>query len=393
MTGTGVVAAKLRVGSAPASLVLNAIRIGGPAMRDEITDRAGLSAATVNRQITALCSAGLVDERPELVDSRGVGRPKIPLTLDRDRYCVAGIHIGARRTALVIADLGGRTLYSHAVRTQEVCGDGGAAAVDRLCTQLAELAARFSGRRVLWAGAALGGAVDAETGVVDHPILHWRGQQLGRRLHEALGVPVSVAEHVQAMAAAELLLGGEVVPQEAGGSACGPNPRGAALFFYARETVGMAMIISGEVHQPIRGAGSIAGFPVEPGPLDASATAPLQSVIGTAALKAAAARLGTSDDAGVLADARARVLGEAVAAMRDVINPDSVIVAGEAFSAHPRGLAPIQAAFDAASRTPWPLEITPTRFGVHVPEAAPVAVALAAVYADPLAVVGSLATR
>ncbi|MFT3661056.1 MAG: ROK family transcriptional regulator [Gordonia sp. (in: high G+C Gram-positive bacteria)] len=380
MTGSGVVAARLRVGSAPASLVLNAIRVGGPSVREEITERAGLSAATVNRQITALCGAGLVDERPDLVEGRGVGRPRIPLTLDRDRFCVAGIHIGARRTALVIADLGGRTLYSHAVRTLELCDEGAAVAVERLCARLAELAGRFSGRRLLWAGAALGGAVDAETGVVDHPILRWRGEPLGRRLHETLGVPVSVSEHVQAMAAAELLLGGEVVPQR----------RGAALFFYARETVGMAMIIEDEVHQPIRGAGSIAALPVDPGPLDTAAIAPLQSVIGTAALKAAAARLGVNDDAGILADARARVLGEAVAVMRDVINPDSVIVAGAAFSAHPRGLAPIQAAFDAASTTPWPLEITPTRFGVHVPESAPVAVALAAVYADPLAVTAGI---
>lgn len=376
MTGSGVVAAKLRVGTGAASLVLNAIRVGGPAARDAVTAHTGLSPATVNRQITALAAAGLIEERPDLVDARGVGRPKLPLTLDRDRYCVAGIHIGARRTALVIADLGGRTLYSHAVTTQELSGVDADDAVERLAAQLAELAARFSGRRVLWAGAALGGAVDAETGVVDHPILHWHRQPLGERLHRALGVPVSVAEHVQAMAAAELLLGGEVVPH------------GAGLFFYARETVGMAMIIEDEVHQPTRGAGSIAALPVVPGPLDTAPVAALQSVIGTAALKAAGARLGTGADAPLLADARARVLGEAVAAMRDVINPDSVIVAGDAFSAHPRGLAPVQAAFDAASTTPWPLEIVPTRFGVHVPDAAPVAVALSAVYADPLAVVG-----
>ncbi|MEZ5210425.1 ROK family transcriptional regulator [Gordonia sp. (in: high G+C Gram-positive bacteria)] len=374
MTGSGVVAAKLRVGSAPASMVLNAIRVGGPAMRDEITVRTGLSPATVNRQITALAAAGLVDERPDLVDSRGVGRPKIPITLDRDRYCVAGIHIGARRTALVIADIGGRTLYSHAIATQDVCSGSAEAAVERLAAALAELVGRFSGRRVLWAGAALGGGVDAETGVVDHPILRWRSQPLGPRLHDALGVRVSVAEHVQAMAAAELLLGGEVVPH------------GAALFFYARETVGMAMIFEDEVHQPTRGAGSIASLPVAPGPLDTEPIAALQTVIGTAALKAAAARLGTGDDAQVLADARARVLGQAVAVMRDVVNPDSVIVAGEAFAAHPRGLAPVQAAFDAATSTGWPLEIVPTRFGVHVPEAAPVAVALSAVYADPVAV-------
>ena len=375
MSSAGVVAARLRVGSSPACLVLNAVRVGGPAVRDRITAGTGLSAATVNRQINALVDAGLIDERPELVDGGGVGRPKIPLTLDRDQYCVAGMHIGARRTALVIADLGGRTLYSHAVRTQEFAGVAPEEALDRLCDQLAELAARFSGRRVLWGGAALGGAVDTETGVIDHPILHWKNLPLGQRLHQALGVPVSVAEHVQAMAAAEVLLGGQMVSDD------------TVLFFYARETVGMSLIIAGEVFQPARGAGTIASLPVAPGPLDTEPIAPLQTVIGTAALKAAAARLGCNDSAGVLADARARVLGEAVASLRDVLNPDSVIVAGDAFAAHPQGLAPVQAAFDAASTTGWPLEIRPTRYGVHVPETAPIAVALSAVYADPLGVV------
>ncbi|MFC0316637.1 ROK family protein [Gordonia phosphorivorans] len=377
MSGSGVVAAQLRVGTAPSSLVLNAVRMGGPSVRDQVAARTGLSVATVNRQVVALAATGLVNERPDLHEGRGVGRPKVPITLDRDRFCVAGMHVGARRTTLVIADLGGRTLYSHAIATQDLAGVSADAAVERLCEQLAELAARFSGRRLLWVGAALGGAVDPETGVVDHPILGWRDQKLGPTLYAALGVPVSVSEHVQAMAAAELLLGGEVVPH------------GAALFFYARETVGMAMIINDQVHQPTRGAGSIAALPVVPGPLHSEPVAPLQSVIGSAALKAAAERRGTAPDDRALVDARAGALGQAVAAMRDVINPDSIIVAGQAFTDHPRGLAPVQARFDAATTTHWPLEIAPTRFGLHVTEAAPVAVALAAVYADPLTVVGA----
>ncbi|KJR07366.1 hypothetical protein ACN95_04985 [Gordonia sihwensis] len=371
-----MVAAPLRFGSGPAAAVLNAVRISAPATRDRLVADTGLSAATVNRQVNALLEAGLVIERPDLLGHSGVGRPKLPLTLDPDRFCVAGMHIGARRTALVIADVGGRTLYSHAIRTKELANADAASAVDRLCELLAELAGRFSGRRVLWAGAALGGVVDDATGLVDHTILRWHRQPLGERLHAALGVPVSVAEHVQAMAAAELLLASTV------------QRSGSSLFFYARETVGMALIIDGEVHQPAHGAGTIAGLRVEPGVLAVEPVAPLQSVIGTAAVKAAAARLDVDESAGVVADDRARVLGEAVAMMRDVLNPDAITVAGDAFSAHPHGLAPVQAAFDAASLLPRPLEIVPTCFGVHVPEAAAVAVALSAVYADPLGVVG-----
>ena len=375
MTNGGVVPAPLHFGTGPAAAVLNAIRVGSPATRDRLVADTKLSAATVNRQVNALLDAGLVVERPDLLNHGGVGRPKLPLTLDRDRYCVAGMHVGARRTELVIADIGGRTLYSHAIRTKELTSADADTAVARLCDLLRELADRFSGRRVLWGGAAIGGVVDDATGVVDHPILRWERQPLGQRLHAALEVPVSVSEHVQAMAAAELLLSSTV------------ERTGSSLFFYARETVGMAMIIDGEVHQPARGAGTIAGLPVRPGNLDVEPVATLQSVIGTAATKAAAARLGVEPSAGVVADDRARILGEAVAMMRDVLNPDEVVVAGDAFSSHQHGLEPIQAAFDAATRLPRPLEVVPTCFGVQVPEAGAVAVALSAVYADPLGVV------
>lgn len=378
MTSSGVVPPCLRSGSGATAAVFEAIRTAGPITRDQVVALTGLSPATAGRQITALLDAGLADERPELTDGRGVGRPKIPLTLDRDRYCVAAMHVGAQRTTLAIADVSGRTLYSHAIATTEFAGADPEVAIGRLCDQLRELADRFSGRRVLWGGAALGGRVDAATGVVDHPILGWHRQDLGPRLQFSLQVPVSIAEHVQAMAAAELLMSGA--------------DRGAAgrtgLFFYARETVGMALTIDGQVHQPLSGAGSIAALPTEPGVLSEDTVAPLQSVIGSAAARAAAERLGSDEDAGVIFDARARVLGAAVAMLRDVINPDEIIVAGAAFSAHPRGLAPVQAAFDATTTLARPLEISPTRFGVHITETAGIAVALSALYTDPLAVVG-----
>ena len=62
-----------------------------------------------------------------------------------------------------------------------------------------------------------------------------------------------------------------------------------------------------------------------------------------------------------------------------------VVVAGDAFAAHPHGLAPVQAAFDAASKTDWPMELTPSLFGVTVPEGAAIVVALSVIYADPVA--------
>ncbi|MCH5645235.1 MULTISPECIES: ROK family transcriptional regulator [unclassified Gordonia (in: high G+C Gram-positive bacteria)] len=371
----GVVPATLQVTSAAAAAVLHAIRVGGPVTRDHITSTTGLSAATVNRQVHALAAHGLVVERPDLIDPGAIGRPKNPLTIDRDKLCVAGMHVGARRTVLAIADLGGRTLYSHAVLTPS--GDP-RAAVAQLCGLLAELAGRFSGRRLLWAGVAIGGAVDIETGVVSHPVLGWRQQALGATLADALGVPVSVCEHVEAMAAAELLL---TYPRAEAGS---------GLFFYARETAGMAMTLDGRVHVPERGAGTIAHLPVHaPVLVGGDGAGRLQDVIGDEAAESAAGRLGVQSDDPAILDERARVLGRAVAMIRDVINPDSIVVSGDAFAAHPAGLAPVQAAFDDATSIGWPLEISPSRFGVRVQEASAIVVALSVIYADPVVAVAS----
>lgn len=363
-----VVPARLRVSSIPAASVLHAIRVGAPVTRDAIVAVTGLSPATINRQIAALSELGFVTERRDLVPHGGIGRPKSPLTLDRDRLCVAGMHIGARRTLLAIADLGGRTLYSHAVRTPSGAPEP---AVRALCAQLRELADRFSGRRLLWGGVALGGRVDACSGVVDHPILRWHRVPLGAMLSAALAVPVSVCEHVQAMAAAELLLTSARAEVDSG------------LFIYARETTGMAVTVDGRVVVPSRGAGTIAHLPVD-APVLGPGASTLQEVIGVAAAQRAADRLGISTSAAAIVDERARILGTVVARFRDALNPDSVIVAGDAFAAHPQGLAPVQAAFDAASHAGWPLEITPSRFGFSVQESAAVVVALSVLYADPV---------
>lgn len=366
-----VVPATLQVTSSPAAAVLHGVRVGGPVTRDHLVSTTGLSAATVNRQVHALTALGLVIERPDLVDAGAIGRPKTPLTLDRDKLCVAGMHIGARRTQLAISDLGGRALHSHAVRTPDGPADD---AVADLCEQLADLAARFSGRRLLWGGVATGGAVDAETGVVDHPVLGWQRTRIGATLAARLDVPVSVCEHVEAMAAAELLL---------------THPRadeGSGLFFYARETAGMALTIDGRVHVPDRGAGTIAGLPVD-APVLAGGRARLQQVIGDEPALRAGYRLGIASGSSTIVDERARVLGESVALLRDVLNPDHIVVAGDAFAAHPDGLAPVQAAFDARTALRWPLEISPSRFGVRVQESAAIVVALSVIYADPVAAV------
>ncbi len=96
---------------------------------------------------------------------------------------------------------------------------------------------------------------------------------------EALELPVSVASHVDAMAAAELLLGMRRF---------GPNSS-TSLYVYARETVGYALMIDGRVHSPASGPGTITNLPAHSELLGGSGL--LESTVSDEAVLAAARRL------------------------------------------------------------------------------------------------------
>ncbi|MBV8860695.1 MAG: ROK family protein, partial [Mycobacterium sp.] len=94
------------------------------------------------------------------------------------------------------------------------------------------------------------------------------------------------------------------------------------------------------------------------------------------------ARNGNQQAKDLLAE-RARVLGEAVALLRDLLNPDDLVVGGQAFTEYPEGMEHLEAAFAARSVLP-PRDIRVTAFGNRVQEAGAGIVSLAGLYADPL---------
>jgi predicted NBD/HSP70 family sugar kinase len=261
---------------------------------------------------------------------------------------------------------------------------------------------RWHRRRPLWVGVAAGGVVDSATGHLDHARLGWTDAPVGPVLAEALGLPVSLASHVDAMAGAELLLGARRLsaPTESN-VAAGAAPT-TSLYVYARETVGYALSIGGRVHSPTSGPGTIAALPAQSQLL--GGTGQLESTVSDEAVLTAARKLRivpadgpSSTIAGVLRSARqgnqpaiellgerARVLGEAVALLRDMLNPDDLVVGGQAFTEYPEGMAQVGAAY-AQRSVLAPRDIRLTSFGNRVQEAGAGVVSLGGLYADPIA--------
>ncbi|ULN73452.1 ROK family transcriptional regulator [Mycolicibacterium smegmatis] len=395
-----IVAPSLKVPDAAAASVFNAVRLRGPIARDVIAQHTSLSIATVNRQVTALLEAGVLRERADLAVSGAIGRPRVPVEVNHEPYLTLGVHIGAKTTAIVATDLLGRTL--DVVETPTPTGTQ-AAALATLASSARRYLSRWHRRRPLWVGVAAGGVVDSATGYLDHPRLGWADAPVGPVLAEALGLPVSMASHVDAMAGAELLLSGRRAENAGGASR-------TSLYVYARETVGYALSIDGRVHSPASGPGTIAGLPARSELL--GGTGQLESTVSDEAVLNAARRLrivpaegpastlpavlraargGNEKAVELLAD-RARVLGEAVALLRDMLNPDELVVGGQAFTEYPEGMEAVEAAFAERSML-GPRDIRLTAFGNRVQEAGAGVVSLGGLYADPIGAMRRAQTR
>ncbi|ABK71558.1 ROK family transcriptional regulator [Mycolicibacterium smegmatis] len=393
-------APSLKVPDAAAASVFNAVRLRGPIARDVIAQHTSLSIATVNRQVTALLEAGVLRERADLAVSGAIGRPRVPVEVNHEPYLTLGVHIGAKTTAIVATDLLGRTL--DVVETPTPTGTQ-AAALATLASSARRYLSRWHRRRPLWVGVAAGGVVDSATGYLDHPRLGWADAPVGPVLAEALGLPVSMASHVDAMAGAELLLSGRRAENAGGASR-------TSLYVYARETVGYALSIDGRVHSPASGPGTIAGLPARSELL--GGTGQLESTVSDEAVLNAARRLrivpaegpastlpavlraargGNEKAVELLAD-RARVLGEAVALLRDMLNPDELVVGGQAFTEYPEGMEAVEAAFAERSML-GPRDIRLTAFGNRVQEAGAGVVSLGGLYADPIGAMRRAQTR
>lgn len=375
--------ASLQLSTKAAALVLRTARVSGPVFRDDAAALTGLSISTVNRQVSALLKAGLIRERADLTPPGAVGRPRVPFEINTGDFLTVGIHIGFAATSITTHDLQHRVVGAINIPTPQ------GATPDEVVTAVGHSARRFAdrwvGKRLLWAGVAMGGRVSGK-GVVDHPRLGWEGVRVGELIAQTLNLPVSVASHVEAMAAAELVV----------------NPadtRANFLYFYAREMAGIAFSVDGTVHTPAAGPPTIGHFPTgQTRLLDPENTGRLEDAVGDSGVLRAAAAAGVDVDSleglrnaartgntaahEILAE-RAEVLGRTVALISDIFNPDHVVLGGQAFTDYPEALPVVSKALRATSVI-TNRDVRVARSAITVQQKAAGAVALDAIYADPL---------
>ncbi|WP_330177427.1 ROK family protein [Streptomyces sp. NBC_01498] len=363
--------------------VLTAVLDHGPVARSTVARLTGLSPASVTGHTARLLAEGLLRESPETAGPRGLGRPHIPVDIDTGRHLVAGAHIAVTHSTLSLMDLRGR-IVAEDRRPHPDGRPRPGQVLDSLAGRLPRLlAAHSGGRSVLALGVATGHRVDPATGtILLHPHLGWRDVAVRDHLAAATGLPVHVDSHARALARAEQLLGRA-------------SAHGSAVLLFVGAVVDAAFATAGEVHAgPRNGAGSVAHLPV-------GGDGGLASEVSEQAMVRLAAEQGFpvpsftvllehalagEPRALELFRRRARVIGRAVALLLDMFDPEVLVVVEPGTGLLPHCLADLRAEVAARSLVCDDPEqaVVASSFTGRVLSTAGAAVALGALYADPL---------
>ncbi len=313
--------------------VLELIRTGRAVTRGEVLEVTGLSRMTVAGRVDALLEAGYVVENG--TDRVRGGRPSRRLEFNTARAHVLAATVDTTHTTVALTDLAGRV--EGDTRIEVAVADG----PDRTLAAIAESARRLLERtgvpaeRVSGLGISVPGPVDPDTGRPSQPPIMpgWDAYPVPEHLHDALGVPVLVANDADAAALGEQ-------------RSAYPGSR-SLCFLKVSSGIGSGIVIAGQVYRGTDGgAGDIGhvkiaghGDPV----CQCGAHGCLAAVASGGAVARALTELGKpavsgSDvgaylaagdgDAARLTQAAGRVIGEVVAGVVSLLNPAQVVVGG-----------------------------------------------------------------
>lgn len=318
--------------------VLDLIRSGRASTRGEVLDITGLSRMTVAGRIDALLDAGFLIENG--TDRPTAGRPSRRLQFNVARASLLAVTVDTTHTTVALTDLAGR--ITDEARIDVAVADG----PDATLSAILDCARRLLARAGIGAdglsgfGISVPGPVDPDTGRPSQPPIMpgWDAYPIPEHLHDALEVPVLVANDADAAA-----LGEQRSAHPASRSLC---------FLKVSSGIGTGIVIDGQVYRGTDGGAGDIGHVKLAGHDDlvcqCGAHGCLAAVASGRAIARTLADLGkpavsASDVAGYLAagDADAirltreagRVIGEVVAMVVSLLNPGEVVVGGSLASA------------------------------------------------------------
>ncbi|APT91625.1 Crp/Fnr family transcriptional regulator [Corynebacterium phocae] len=286
----------------PAAKCLHLTRLSSVITRAELVEATGLSQPTITRAVTALIGAGLLAERTDLTQSRGRGRPIIPVKIGDNDWMLAGLAVGTTATYIALYDNRGRIIAEEDVPTP-VASLSEDDFIEHLMAGVHRLSTG-SDRKLVSVGVATSGSVSPE-GLVHAPNLGWDNMDIAQRLRYQFDVPVTVSAAVPA------ILGSET-------QTASLDNTPTVMVLFADDSLGAALSNDEGVHT--------LALP------SLNGQAPENTLVTTAINK----QISKGSNSREVLTHRAQDLGKLAAKLIEAHRPDTLVIAGGAFYDDPQ---------------------------------------------------------
>ncbi len=186
--------------ASPAALCLQLIRLKQPVTRTFLVDHLQHSQPTITRAVLALIRNQLIRERPDKIVTTGPGRPKVPLEMAPTPWALVGMAIGTNSTYLGVYGTRGQLL-----REQFVEINPAELTISSFINELLpQINSMVSDSKLPLAslGISTSGIVD-EQQLITAANLGWDHADVVTPFEQALGIPVTLASVIEAIAGAE----------------------------------------------------------------------------------------------------------------------------------------------------------------------------------------------
>ena len=330
-------------------LILDELRRTGPLSRTRIAAQTRLSPASITIVTAALLAEGLLTEHPELAPQ--LPRNPVPLGINYAGHQAIGMKLLDTELQAVLTDLALNIVSQTTVPLESSRPEAVVSAAEQAKEQL--VAAGPQQGRLIGVGLGLSGLIDSERGVcVESHRTGWHNVALGAMLQRRLAVPVWIDNDVNAFATAERLVG---------------RARQITNFVVVTlgRGIGAALVLDGRLFRGNRGGAGELGHTLSQrggrlcecgmrGCLEAYVSSPnlvaqfneLSRASGPITDVAELSNLAAHGDQNALTllqDAGER-LGEGIADLANLFDPDLVILSGEGVAIGPAMLSAVQAA-------------------------------------------------
>lgn len=170
--------------------VMYEILMNGPLPRTEITERVGITQASVSRITRSLIDAGLIEETGRVGRETGPGRHRIGIGVRPDGGFVAAISINLFQQDIVVANIANKTVLHERLSFPSLEFAGEVLQVCALKLNQLIVKSGIDRSRLLGCSVTVTGAMDPDRSMlVQSPILGWSNVDIASIIERELGTP------------------------------------------------------------------------------------------------------------------------------------------------------------------------------------------------------------